>query len=117
IKEKGKEATQKVAEQVPTLILVRECLARGIRFLPVSLYHSDTTAFLPENGKIRMPFNALGGLGDSAAEKIVQVREEGEIYSIEDLRLRAGLSKAIIELLRSCGALEGLSETNQLTFF
>ena len=117
IKEKGKEATQKEAEQATTLILVRECLARGIRFLPVSLYHSDTSAFLPENGKIRMPFSALGGLGESAAEKIVQVRSEGDIYSIEDLRLRAGLSKAIIELLRSCGALEGLSETNQLTFF
>ncbi len=117
IEEKGTQATQKESEQATTLILVRECLARGIRFLPVNLYHSDAKAFLPENGKIRMPFNALGGLGESAAEKIVQTREEGEIYSVEDLRLRAGLSKSVIELLRSCGALEGLSETNQLTFF
>ncbi len=117
IEEKGTDATQKEAEQATTLILVRECLSRGIRFLPVNLHHSDSSAFLPENGKIRMPFNALGGLGESAAEKIVQVRSEGEIYSVEDLRLRAGLSKSVIELLRSCGALEGLSETNQLTFF
>jgi DNA polymerase-3 subunit alpha (Gram-positive type) len=117
IEEKGKEATQKEAEQVTTLLLVRECLARGIRFLPVDLYHSDAKYFLPENGKIRMPFNSLGGLGDSAAEKIVQIRNAGEIYSIEDLRQRAGLSKSVIELLRRCGALNGLSETNQFTFF
>ena len=117
IEEKGTGATQKEAEQATTLLLVRECLARGIRFLPVSLYHSDAKYFLPENGKIRMPFSSLGGLGDSAAEKILQVRAEGDIYSIEDLRQRAGLSKAVIDLLRRVGALDGLSETNQFSFF
>ena len=96
---------------------MRECLARGIRFLPVSLNHSDARAFLPEKGMIRMPFNSLSGLGDSAAEKIVQARNEGEIFSVEELRQRAGLSKSVIEMLRRCGALDGLSETNQITFF
>ena len=64
-----------------------------------------------------MPFNSIGGLGDTAANKIVQIREEGEIFSIEELRTRGGLSKPVIELLRSCGALDGLSETNQISFF
>jgi DNA polymerase-3 subunit alpha (Gram-positive type) len=64
-----------------------------------------------------MPFNSIGGLGDTAAAKIVQIREEGEIFSVEELRTRGGLSKSIIELLRSCGTLDGLSETNQLSFF
>lgn len=117
IEDKGMDATQKEAEQETTLCLVRECLARGIKFLPVDLKHSDARYFLPEDGKIRMPFNSLGGLGDTAAERIVQVREEGEIYSIEDLRLRGGLSKAVVELLRRSGALDGLSETNQFSFF
>ncbi len=117
IEEKGTAATQKESEQATTLLLVRECLARGIRFLPVSLYHSDSKYFLPENGKIRMPFSSLGGLGESAAEKIIQARSEGEIYSIEDLRQRAGLSKSVIDLLRRVGALDGLSETNQFSFF
>ena len=117
LEEKGNKATQKEAEQQTTLLLVRECLARGIRFLPVSLNHSDARAFLPEKGMIRMPFNSLSGLGDSAAEKIVQARNEGEIFSVEELRQRAGLSKSVIEMLRRCGALDGLSETNQITFF
>jgi DNA polymerase-3 subunit alpha (Gram-positive type) len=117
IEDKGNEATQKDKEQVTTLLLVRECLARGIRFLPVDLYHSDTKRFLPEDGKIRMPFSSRAGLGEAAAESIVAARNEGEIFSIEDLKERAGLSKSFIELLRSCGALKGLSETNQLTFF
>ena len=117
VEEKGNGATQKEKEQATTFLLVRECLARGIRFLPVDLYHSHTKKFLPEDGKIRMPFSSLAGLGEAAAESIVAARNEGEIFSVEDLKQRAGLSKSVIELLRSCGALKGLSETNQLTFF
>ncbi|MBE6655344.1 MAG: PolC-type DNA polymerase III [Ruminococcaceae bacterium] len=117
IEEKGNEATQKEAEQVTTLLLVKESLLRGVKYLPVDLYKSDAKYFLPEDGKIRMPFSSIGGLGETAANKIVQIREEGEIFSVEELRTRGGLSKPIIELLRSCGALDGLSETNQLSFF
>jgi DNA polymerase-3 subunit alpha (Gram-positive type) len=117
IQKKGTEATQKENEMATTLQLVGECMARGIRFLPVDLMKSDATAFLPENGSIRMPFNSLGGLGDTAAERIAAVRSQGEIYSIEDLRQRAGLTRAVIEILRRCGTLASLSETNQFSFF
>ena len=101
----------------PAYSYVKESLLRGVRYLPVDLYKSDAKYFLPEDGKIRMPFNSIGGLGDTAAQKSVQIREAGEIFSIEELRTRGGLSKPVIELLRSCGALDGLSETNQLSFF
>ena len=117
IEEKGNEATQKEAELLSTLFLVREAMARGVKFLGVDLKKSDARAFLPENGKIRMPFNSLGGLGDAAAEKIVEVRDKYELYSIEDLRMRSGISKAVVEILRRNGVLDGLTETNQFTLF
>ncbi len=117
IEQKGKEATQKEHEQYATMLLVREALLRGIRFLPIDLYKSDAKAYLPENGAIRMPFSSLGGLGDTAAAKIVELRETGEIYSVEELRRKAGLSKTIIELLRANHVLDNLSETDQFTFF
>ena len=117
IQKKGNEATQKESEMVTTLQLVGECMARGIRFLPVDLMKSDAKAFLPENGSIRMPFNSLGGLGDTAAARIVEVRGQGEIYSIDDLRRRAGLTRSVVELLRRVGVLDALSETNQFSFF
>ncbi len=117
IQKKGTEATQKESEMATTLQLVGECMARGIRFLPVDLLKSDATAFLPEQGSIRMPFNSLGGLGDTAAAKIIEVREQGEIYSVEDLRERARLSRAVIDILRRNGVLDSLTETNQFSFF
>ena len=117
IEKKGNEATAKDNEMMSTLQLVREALARGVKFLPVDLMKSDFKAFLPENGKIRMPFNSLPGLGDTAAEKIVEARNSEEIYSVQQLREMAGISKAIIELLRRNGVLDGLTETNQLSLF
>ena len=117
IEDKGNEATQKEHQTCQTLYLVREALARGVKFLNVDLKKSDGTAFLPENGKIRMPFNSLPGLGDTAADKILEARSKYDIYSIEDLREHTGISKTVIELLRRNHVLDGLSETNQFSLF
>jgi DNA polymerase-3 subunit alpha (Gram-positive type) len=117
LEEKGQEATQKDNEMLTTLQLVREALARGVQFLSVDLRRSDAKAFLPENGKIRMPFNSLPGLGDTAADKIIEARENFEIYSVEDLRRRTGISKTVVEILRRNRVLDGLSETNQFSMF
>ncbi len=117
VRKKGTEATQKEKESADTFQLVLEMLSRGLQFLPVDLHKSEAFAFKPEDGKIRMPFTSLGGLGERAAQKIVEVRNREELLSIEELQMKAGLSKSIIELLRKNGALKGMSETNQLSFF
>ena len=114
---KGNEATQKENETCQTLYLVREAMARGVKFLGVDLMRSHASAFLPENGRIRMPLNSLPGLGDTAAEKIIEAREKYDIYSVEDLREHTGISKAVIEILRRNHVLDGLSETNQFSMF
>ena len=111
------EASAKDKEQLTTFYLVREAMARGVQFLGVNLEKSHATAFLPEDGKIRMPFNSLPGLGDTAAQKIVEVRDKQKIHSIEELRLKTGISKAVIEILRRNHVLDNLTETNQLTLF
>ncbi len=117
ITEKGTEATQKETSMVATLNLVNECYARGIQFLPVSFFKSDAFAYVPENDKIRLPFNSLAGVGENAAKAIAEARDSGEVLSVEELRLKAKLSKSVVEILQKNGALEGLSETNQITFF
>ena len=98
--------------------LVIEMLCRGIRLAPVDLYQSDATQFLlVSDTLIRMPFNALPGLGEAAAQSIVEAREAAPFISVEDLRNRTKISQALIELLREGGCLSGLPETNQTTLF
>ena len=71
---------------------------------------------MPEDGKIRLPFSSLPGLGENAAKNIIKAREEAEFFSVEDLQIRAKLTKAVIQILRDSGVLDELDETNQLTF-
>ena len=117
IEKRGKEASPKEQASVPTLKLINECMARRIRFLPVDLEKSDSKAFLPENGSIRMPFSALAGVGENAAENIIKAREEEPFFSIEDLQIRASLNKSVIETLRHAGVLDHVNETDQLSMF
>ena len=96
------------------LELVLEMNLRGIRFLPVDLYRSDVRRFLIEDGNIRCPFISLPGLGESAAAQITEARK---FMSVEDLRIRGKAGSAVIDMLRAHGALEGLTETNQISMF
>ncbi len=109
--------TAKEKDLQGTLLIVREALMRGVVFMPVDLYRSDASKFLIEDGKIRMPFSAMQGLGEKAAENILKAREDGEFLSQEDLKSRAGISKSVIETLEKAGVLDDMTETNQLSFF
>ena len=64
-----------------------------------------------------MPFNSIGGLGENAALKIIEARNESPFFSVEDLQIRAKLSKSVVDILRVNGALDNLSETDQLSMF
>ena len=117
IEEKGNEATQKEKEQIVALQIVYECLARGIEFLPVDLMKSAAFNFLPEDGKIRLPFSSISGIGDNAAEKIASVRDSGGIYSVEDFQQKSCLSNSVITTLQENKVFANLAMTNQISMF
>ncbi len=98
--------------------IVYEAMARGIEFLRVDLYKSHSYKFLIEEGKIRMPFSAVKGLGVSAAQGLEKARQNGgEFISCDDLQSRSGISKSVVESLRQLGALGDLPESSQMTLF
>ena len=111
------KASPKEVSTIPTLQLIVECYARKIKFFPIHVEKSHAFMFLPEDGGIRMPFSALPGLGENAAANIIAAREECPFSSIEDLQIRGKVSKTVIEILKKNHVLDGLNETNQLSFF
>jgi DNA polymerase-3 subunit alpha (Gram-positive type) len=117
LKRKGNEASAKEKNLYTILELVREAMLRGIRFLPVDLYLSDPVRFLITPEGIRVPLIALPGLGENAAICLDRARREMSFCSVEDLKTRARLSSAVIDVLKKNGCLKGLPEKNQLTLF
>ena len=103
---------------VTYLELANEMMERGLKFSKLDLYESDPIKFKITDEGLRPPLAALGGVGESAAKAIAAVRDkERPFISQEDLRLRAGISKSVIERLSEVGALQDLPETNQIDLF
>ena len=114
----GNNASTKDKNMYSILELVLEMYERGYSFLPIDLYKSDAKKFLIEDGMIRPPLNSVGGLGTVAAENIQRAREEGgNFMSIEELKIRAGIGKSTVELLKNANCLKGMTESNQMSLF
>lgn len=113
----GAKLTQKEKATSDAMQIAYEIFSRGIEILPVDLFKSDARLFLPENGKIRLPFISIPGLGESAAISIAQAVKGNDIYSVDDFKEKSGIGKGVLETLRMNGVLSSLPETNQLSMF
>ncbi|MGE5507042.1 MAG: PolC-type DNA polymerase III [Chitinophagales bacterium] len=116
--DKKQDATARDKNVVTILEVVHEALLRGLTFDPIDLYQSDAERFLITGERsLRPPLVSVAGLGKSVAQSICAARAEGAFTSVEDLRNRTRLSRAIIDVLRSYGTLDGLPETDQMSLF
>lgn len=118
-KVKMKQASAKDKDQYTALQVVNEMMARGIELLPVDIYKSEAKAYVIEDGKIRMPFAALSGIGENAAVPLAAARDDGkgEFLSIEDFANRGKAGKSVIEMLTECGAFGDLPKSAQMSLF
>ena len=117
INQKGFDASAKEKQEVPNLQIMNEMLCRGIEVLPVDIYKSDAKRFIVEDGKIRLPFCSLSGIGEAAAESLGNVGKTTEYFSIDDIIQKTKVNKAVIDILRECGCLEGIPESAQMSLF
>ena len=117
LEKQGNDISAKDKNVLTILEVANEMYSRGIDFLPVNLYKSNAARFQMTDSGIRPPLNSLQGLGTTAANSIVEAREQGEFISIEELRRRAKVSKTVIEILQQNGCLDGIPESSQMSLF
>ena len=114
----NENATDKEDDLLTTLEVAYEYYLRGFEFLPIDIYKSQATRFVIEDGKLRPPFVAISGLGESAAFDLVRGREGRDFISIEEVASACPkVSKTHIQMLKEAGAFGSLPDSNQVSLF
>ena len=109
--------TKKEQDTVKDMKIVQEMYARGFEFVPMDLFSAKAHAFQIVEGKLMPALDSIEGLGDKAAEAVVEAAKDGPFLSKDDFRQRTKVSKSVIDLMGDLGILGDLPESNQLSLF
>ncbi len=116
-KKRYDKLSKKEQDTYKDMKIVREMYARGFEFLPIDLYQAQARRFQIIDGKLMPALSTIEGLGDKAADAVVDAVKEGPFLSKDDFRDRTKVSKTVIDLMADLGILDGLPESNQLSLF
>ena len=97
--------------------VVQEMYARGYEFMPIDIFRAQSRSFQIIDGKLMPSLNSIEGLGEKAADAIVEAAKDGPFLSRDDFRERTKVSKTVVELMASLNLLGDLPESNQLKLF
>ncbi len=111
------ELSKKEQDVLKDIRLVQEMHARGYEFMPIDLYRAHSRLFQIIDGKIMPSFNSIDGMGDKAAESLMEAAKNGPFLSKDDLRERAKVSKTIVDFMGEMGLLGDIPESNQISLF
>ena len=114
---RSEELTNKEQDTVKDMKIVREMYARGFEFTPIDIYTAEASRFQIVDGKLMPSLSSIDGMGDKAAEAVVEAAKDGTFLSKDDFRSRTKVSKTVIDLMDDLGLLGDLPESNQLSLF
>ena len=117
IEKLGNTATAKQKEHLTVYEVIYEMLSRGYEFAEPVLGVAEACRFSVVDGKVMLPFNAVSGIGDTAAESLVAAYKDRCFTTIDDVRSRTRLSATNIEDLKRHGLFAGLPESAQISIF
>jgi DNA polymerase-3 subunit alpha (Gram-positive type) len=112
-----KDVKQKEKDLIIIYELALEMYARGFSFKNISLTKSEARKFIIDDKSLIPPFTALDGLGEQAAQSIVDARKISPFVSKADLLTRSKISKTTMAVFNEMGITTSLDEDNQLTLF
>jgi DNA polymerase-3 subunit alpha (Gram-positive type) len=116
-KKRADTLSKKELDTLKDMRIVQEMYARGFEFEPINIYTANAHRFEVVDGKLMPALSTIDGLGDKAADAVVEAAKDGKFLSKDDFRQRTKVSKTVIDLMDDLGLLGDLPESNQLSLF
>ena len=116
-KRRSDSLSKKEQDSYRDMKIVQEMYARGFDFVPIDIFSAHSRNFQIVEGKLMPSLNSIDGLGEKAADAIVEAAKDGMFLSKDDFRQRTKVSKTIVDLMDSLHLLGDLPESNQISLF
>ena len=116
-KRRSDTLSKKEQDSYKDMKIVQEMYARGFEFTPIDIFSAHSRNFQIVDGKLMPSLNSIDGLGEKAADAIVEAAKDGMFLSKDDFRQRTKVSKTIVDLMDSLQLLGNLPESNQISLF
>ena len=114
-KKRSNELSKKEQDTLKDMRIVQEMYARGFEFMPINLYTAKAHLFQIIDGKLMPSFSTIDGLGDKAAEAIVEGVKQGKFLSRDDFKQRCKVSGTVVDVMADLGILEDMPISNQMS--
>ncbi|MDE5700486.1 MAG: PolC-type DNA polymerase III [Lachnospiraceae bacterium] len=109
--------TNKEQDALRDMRIVQEMYARGFAFVPIDIFRAHSRNFQIVDDKIMPSLSSIEGLGEKAADAIMEAAKDGPFLSKDDFRSRTKVSKTVIDLMADLGLLGDIPESNQISLF
>ena len=116
-RQNGDNLTDKEKVTLRDMRIVQEMYARGFDFVPIDIYKAKARDFQIIDGKLMPSLSSIDGLGEKAAEAVVDAVKDGPFLSREDFSNRTKVNGTICSLMADLGLLKDLPQSNQLSLF
>lgn len=114
---KKDELTNAQQAEYGDMRLVEEMYERGIEFLPIDIFKVKSRDFQVIGDKIMPSLTSIDGMGEKAADQIVEAAKDGPFLSKDDFKQRTKCPQAVIDKMADMGLLGDIPDSNQISIF
>ena len=97
--------------------IVQEMYARGFEFAPIDIFRAHSRLFQIVDGKLMPSLTSIEGMGEKAADAVMEASKDGPYLSKDDFKSRTKVSQTVCDLMDRLGLLGKLPESNQISLF
>lgn len=113
----NQKLSPKDEDTIHDMRIVQEMYARGYEFMPIDIFRAHSKLFQVIDGKLMPSLNSLDGMGDKAAEQLMEAAKDGPFLSKDDLKSRSKVPQTVVDKMGELGLLGDIPESNQISLF